>query len=166
MSVYKQPFIDITKVLASCQAAWLSDFLQLDSDDWDDVWNSSFSRMVSARITWYTPAKLARIFPVHLSNYWRCANPGRIFCTFSGIAHRSSSFGLCQVSYNNYHQTYHSSLSVGTCRPVGTKKGDLYTTYAVLLYYAHKILSWKKLVAPIIVAWKAFINTATLYKAT
>lgn len=46
--IYKQLFIDTTKVLASCCAAWLSDSPQLDNDDWDDIWNSNFSRLVSA----------------------------------------------------------------------------------------------------------------------
>lgn len=38
-------------------------------------------------------------------------------------------YELYQVSYDDYHQTFHSSLFFGTGGSIGTQKGDPNATY-------------------------------------
>lgn len=74
-------------------------------DDWDDVWSTTFSKLVSARDhliqykffhrIYFTPAKLARIFHTH-SSAPRAVVPllGQILYTYFGNVHPFNCSGL------------------------------------------------------------------------
>lgn len=132
--IYKELFTDTITVLASCHAAWLSDFPQLDNDDWDDAWIASFARLVSAhdhliqfmflhRI-YYTPAKLARIFPAHSSNCWRCDAPAHFLELPAHPAVLGGDGGQCWVGHDNRYKTVYRVLSVRPGRYIGTHAGN------------------------------------------
>lgn len=69
-TIYKQLFTDTSKVPMSCRNVWSIDFPQMDGDNWYDMWDAPFTRLVSARyhLTQYkilhsvylTPARLAK----------------------------------------------------------------------------------------------------------
>lgn len=79
-TIYKQLFSEVGDLLAGCRAAWEEVFPQMDGDDWDDLWDINFTRLVSARDQliqfkflhriYLTLARLTKMFPTHSSSCW------------------------------------------------------------------------------------------------
>lgn len=81
-TIYTQLFTETAKHLMPCHSAWAADIPRVDKDDWGDMWEALFTKLVSARDhlilhrIYLTPARLARDQP---SNCWSCSIPNYSF---------------------------------------------------------------------------------------
>lgn len=168
-NIYKQPCIDIGKVLTPCRNAWVAVFPQLDGYDWNDLWEVYFIRLLSARdhLIQYkflhriypTPARLAGIFPTQSPSCWWCT---------------SSKFWECTVIQQFWLEvtTIFVRPCIETCLlglvdSLAPRK-LIHSLLTLLVYCAGKliILSWKKPTVPAVPGWKVLINKILpFYKA-
>lgn len=182
-TIYKQLFSDTHRVMASCRRRWEGVFPQLDSDDWDDIWDINFSRLISARdhliqykfLHWIylTPARLARIFPSQSSCCWWCTLPSANFMHIFWDCVTIQRFWKEVTECVEEITTLYIRPSVEVCLlglvdSLAAKK-VIRTFLTIAFFYARKtiVLSWKKTSPPTIQAWKALVNkTLPFYKAT
>lgn len=72
-SIYKTLLPNVHMGLEALKAKWVGDFPEMDTEEWEDLWESSFLQLVSARdrlvqfkIThrvYFTPMRLHKIYP-------------------------------------------------------------------------------------------------------
>lgn len=99
-NLYKCLFVDVNRVLTPCGAAWEEVLPQLDGDNWDDLWEIHFSRLVSARdhLIQYIAYTLLRpdwlgYSPPSCPAVGGVPHPVQILCMFFGTVWPYRSFG-------------------------------------------------------------------------
>lgn len=143
---------------------------ELDSKDWEDIWEYPMQQLVSARDRLiYSPK---RIFPSHPSKCWRCLEDARFLHVFwycPVIRFLWADVSRCIRSV----MTIAEPLSIDVCmlglvHLLATFRA-MRTLIGLLLFYARKaiLLKWKSPQAPTSDFWKSILNkTVPLYKFT
>lgn len=161
---------------------WHAEVPELDTEDWEDVWDYPMHNLGSARDRLIqfqilhrihlTPQRLHRIYPSHPSQCWRStadsANFLHVFWECPGIKlfWAEVSHCICKVT------TVAVPLSIDVCilelvHLLATSRA-MRTLLGILLFYARKsILKWKSPQAPTLDYWKSIVNKMIpLYKFT
>ena len=79
---YKELFKGSPQALLKCREWWVAEVPGLQGEEWDDMWDRPFKYLVAARDrliqfkflhrVYYTPARLASIYPSVPAECWRC----------------------------------------------------------------------------------------------
>lgn len=155
----------------------------MQGEDWDNLWTQPFKQLVSTRDrfiqfkflhrSYYTPARLSKIFPTASVECWRC---------FHSPADAEHIFWHCP-HVRRFWVDITSCIAELISVPIPTTVrvcllglvDDVVPTHAmrtmlnVLLLYGRKVilLAWKKPEAPSISSWKGLVNSMLpYYKAT
>lgn len=162
---------------------WVGDILELNDDNWREIWDFPFSPLVSARDkrvqykivhrVHYTPHRLHQMLPANSPACWRCSHqPGdffHIFWSCPALAHYWKQ--VLQVIHGVTRLVVpcdpkHCLLGLVEQMPILRTRKIL---ISLLLYYARKAITmtWKQSSPPSVKFWKSLVNASLpLYKAT
>lgn len=145
------------------------DFPKLDSEEWEEMWECSFSQLASARDrliqfkimhrVYFMPRHLHKIYQFIPNFCWRCAAEfihifwrcSQVDSFWTGVAATILAVTTIQIPLQVEVCLLGLVTPLAHSRPVRTLLG-------ILLYYARKVivLQWKSPSAPSINLWKRF----------
>lgn len=152
---------------------WRREVPELDTEDWENIWDYPMQQLVSARDrliqfkilhrVHFTPQKLHRIFPLHPFKCWCCTEHPATFihvfweCPVIQLLLADVSKCICSVT------TASMPLSIDVCIlglvHLLVMSRAMKTLLGLLLFYAHKSkLTWKSPQDPIFDIWKSIIS--------
>lgn len=180
---YKEFFKNTPQAVVRCREKWVAEIPDVQGEDWDEVWAQPFKHLVSARDrliqlkflhrSYYTPARLAKIFPNASAECWRCshspADTDHIFWQCQQVQRFWSDVTSCISEL----LTVPIPMTVKVCL-LGlvdevVPSRALRTMLNILLFYERKaiLLHWKKPGAPRVAFWKGLVNAMLpYYKST
>lgn len=182
-NIYKFLFPETNRLLTVCRFKWELVVPDLDTVDWEDVWDAPFTRLISAHDqlihykflhrVYLTPAKIAQIFNSVTSACWQCSASGanfmHIFWDCPGIQNYWGAVFLCvqEVTIISLNPSVKYCL-LGLVDDLAPTTA-IRTLLTLLFFHArkHLVLSWTSTTPPSVESWKASVNkTVPFYKAT
>lgn len=182
-TIYKALLPNVHMGLETLKAKWVADFPTLDMENWEEMWECSFSQLVSARDSlvqfkilhkvYYTPMHLHKIYLSIPTSCWRCDSPSANFIHIFWSCPQIQIFWAEVTTFILSATTIQVPLSVEVCllglvEPLAPCQA-VRTLLGLLLYYACKFIvhRWKALPARSNNCWKRLVDLALpSYKAT
>ena len=180
---YKKLFATSPGAVVKCRDKWVSEVPDIQGEDWDEMWTHPFQHLVAARDRlihfkflhriYYTPARLATIYPSVPAGCWRCtfapAAAEHVFWSCPRIKPFWSEVTSCisAVLLTPVPMTITVCL-LGLVEGVVPSRAHR-TLLNILLFYGRKaiLLKWRKPEAPELRFWKGLVNSMMpYYKAT
>lgn len=153
---------------------WEAEIQDAQGEDWDDIWTQPFKHFVCARDrliqfqflhrSYYTPARLAKIFPDVPAECWRCSHSPADADHIFWRCHQVQRFWSDLTSCIADSLSVPIPLTVKVCL-LGLvdevmPSRAMRTMLSILLFYGRKaiLLHWRKPGAPTVEFWKGLVN--------